>query len=130
MGKVTSWMIKRWYLVLIGVVAFGGGIIMIVISSMKSCDAYSEALVRARSNSALVEALGEPITDGFLPTGSIQISGDSGVAKISVSISGPKGSAVLYLDAEKSMGKWSFNSLKAVVDETDQEVDLLPSAPS
>jgi hypothetical protein len=118
-------MIRRWYLVLIGAIILSGGVMLIVTSSMKSCDAYREALVRARGNSALVAALGEPINDGFLPTGSIKISGDSGVAQLSISISGPKGSGVLYLDAKKSMGKWSFDLLKAVIDGTEQEIDLL-----
>jgi len=129
MEKKRSWFIRRWYVlvlgIVVGIVVLVGAIVAVVMASIKSSDAYKEALVRARGSTALIEAIGTPMNDGFMPTGSIEVSGDFGEAKLSISISGPKGSAVLHLDAEKSMGKWDFKLLKAVIDDTGREIDLL-----
>jgi len=129
MGSTLSWMSRRWYLVLlmviVGLAVLGGGIILTVSSFMKSSDAYTEAMQIARSNPALIEMIGEPIEEGFLPTGEISTSGSSGKANLAISLSGPKGAATLYLESKKSVGKWKFNFLTAVVNETGQEIDLL-----
>ncbi|MCP4379001.1 MAG: hypothetical protein GY794_22845 [bacterium] len=129
MEKKRSWIVRRWYLIVIGVIVLGGGLMAIVVTTMKSSDAYCEALERARGSKALVEAIGTPMEDGFLPTGSISVSGDFGEAKMSISVSGPKGSATVYFEAEKSMKKWTFILLKAVVDKTETEIDLLAENP-
>jgi len=125
MEKKRSWFVRRWYVFVLGVVVLGIIIMMIVIAGMKSSDAYKEALARARNSKALTEAIGTPIDDGFMPTGRVEVSGDFGEAKLSISISGPKGSAVLFLEAQKSAGKWEFTLLRAVIDDTGAEVDLL-----
>src|SRR5674536_104509 len=42
-----------------------------VFSTMKSSGGYQEALAKARANPAVVQALGTPIKDGFMPTGNV-----------------------------------------------------------
>jgi len=49
--------------------AFTGSILVIVFSAMKSTDVYKEALARAKTDPAVIEALGSPIKDGFLVSG-------------------------------------------------------------
>src|SRR5437773_4088010 len=44
--------------------AFIGSILVIVFSAMKSTDVYKEALMRAKADPAVIEALGSPIKDG------------------------------------------------------------------
>ena len=46
--------------------------------SMKSSGGYQEALAAARANSAVVQALGTPIKDGWFPSGNIESSGSIG----------------------------------------------------
>lgn len=74
--------------------------------SIKSSTAYEMAISRATENETVLEALGEPIEAGFFVSGSIQTSGGSGNADLSIPISGPKGEATLYVTANKEAGEW------------------------
>ena len=87
-------------------VIFVGSILVIVFSAMKSTDVYKDALSRARGNSAVIEALGTPIKDGFLVSGNTNVNGASGESNLAIPISGPKGKGTIYVSAKKSLGQW------------------------
>ncbi len=94
-----NWWTRNWkwfvptgcFSILVFFVAFVGSIALIVFGAMKSTDVYKEALARARVNSGVIEALGAPITEGFLVSGNTNVNGASGEANLSIPISGPKG---------------------------------------
>ena len=65
-------------------VVFVGSIALIVFSAMKSSDVYKDALARAKTHPAVIEALGSPVTEGFLVSGSTNVNGASGEANLSV----------------------------------------------
>ncbi|MBC7932804.1 MAG: hypothetical protein H7Z38_19765, partial [Rubrivivax sp.] len=65
LGRNWKWMLPVGCLGLIlTIVAFVVGILFIVMSAMKSSDAYQFALESAKTNPTVVEELGEPIKDG------------------------------------------------------------------
>jgi hypothetical protein len=72
-------------------VAFVGSAILIVFSAVKSTDVYKDALARAKRHSAVIGALGSPITEGFLVSGNTNVNGASGEANLAIPVSGPKG---------------------------------------
>lgn len=110
---------------------FVGSILVIVFSAMKSTDVYREALARAKSDPALIEALGSPIKDGFLFSGNTNVNGASGESNLSIPISGPKGKATVYVSANKLLGRWNYSGLVVEIGRTHQRIDLLQkSAPS
>ena len=100
-------------------------IVTLVFGAMKSSDAYREALTRARASPAVQQALGTPIEDGLFMGGNIQVSGPSGHADISFPISGPKGKGTVYVVADKSAGQWTFSTLVAEIDATQERLNLL-----
>jgi hypothetical protein len=107
---------------------FAGGIALLfsfVFGMMKSSDVYSQALTRAKASPAVIEALGTPITEGYFTSGSIQETGPSGSAELSIPISGPKGAATIYLEARESAGQWSFSKLVVEIATPNQRIDLL-----
>ena len=108
-------------LLLVGGLVFG--ILWIVATAMKSSDVYEEAVARARSNVEVRARLGEPIEDGVIPDGSIRVLGDTGLAKLDVNLSGPKGQATMRVVAHKVDGEWRFRTLE--VDDDGGSVDLL-----
>lgn len=110
-------------IVVFAVVLFGGGIFYFVMNLLKSSDAYAMAMETLRSDSRAVELLGEPIEDGMFPMGSVETSGSSGYADLTISVSGPKGSGKLYVLANKWMDDWRPEEMVLVVGE--MEIDLL-----
>ena len=101
------------------------GLIMYVSSLVRSSDAYKEAMARAQASPAVQAALGTPITSGSLPSGNISVSGSTGSADISISISGPKGKGTLYVVAVKSAGTWEFNTLEVQVEGMPERINLM-----
>jgi cytochrome oxidase complex assembly protein 1 len=106
-------------------VAFVGSILLIVFSAVKSTDVYKDALARAKAHPAVIEALGSPITQGFLLSGNTNVNGASGDANLSIPISGPKGKGTIYVAATKSLGRWNYSGLVLEIAKTHQRIDLL-----
>jgi len=131
-----SWLRRRWpWLVAAGCLGllvlaavFVGVILLAVSTGMKSSDAYAQALEAAQEHPAIVEALGEPMEPGFLPGGSINVTGPTGQADLSIPIKGPKGSGTIYLSATKSAGIWQFSILEVAVEGREERIELLPRA--
>jgi hypothetical protein len=121
----------RWFvpvscltLLLLGVIAILA-IFGIVFGALKSSDAYTEAVALARQHPEVREVLGEPIEEGFFVQGSVNISGTSGDADLTVPLEGPKGKAKLYIVATRFAGTWEFERLVLRMTETGQSIDLL-----
>jgi len=101
-------------LILLG--CFVGGIIYAVASSFKSSEVYVEAVSRARDDERVQAALGTPIEEGFMPTGSMSTGPSGGRADIAISLSGPEGDGALLVNAEKLAGEWQFRALVLQLD--------------
>lgn len=108
------------------VVAIIGGIVFFAMSAIKSSDVYKGALERARANPAAVEALGEPIKDGWLVQGNINFSGASGTANLQIPVSGPKKSGTLLVQAIYENSAWMYENLDLMV-EGGASIPLLDS---
>jgi cytochrome oxidase complex assembly protein 1 len=105
--------------------AFVGSILVIVFSAMKSTDVYKAALARAKTDAAVIEALGSPIKDGVLVSGSSSVNGASGESNLAIPISGPKGKGIIYVSATKSLGRWNYSGLVVEISGTHERIDLL-----
>jgi hypothetical protein len=133
-----NWWMRNWkwfvptgcLSLLVLFVAFVASIALILFGAMKSTDIYKDALARAIANSAVIEALGSPITEGFLVSGNTNVNGASGEANLSIPISGPKGKGTIYVAANKSLGRWNYTGLIVEIAKTHQRIDLLQSGVS
>ena len=132
-NQKPNWITRNWkWAVPVAVVglsvllaSFVGSILLIVETSIQHSDFYPVALVRARENPEVVRKLGQPIQAGWLASGSINISGPSGSADVSIPLHGPKAEGTLYVVAKKSAGRWGFETLKVEVKGESQRIDLL-----
>ena len=128
-----SWWSRNWkWLVPVCVgapVLVCGGFVSLLISLVfgfiKSSEPYGQAMYTARTDTAVIAAMGTPIEDGFFVTGNIEVSPSSGYADLAIPISGPRGTGTIYAEAEKVQGEWYFDTLGVAVEETDQWIDLL-----
>ena len=124
----------KWFVPVLGVIVIllaVGSIALFVtllFSTMKSSGAYKQALVAARADPAVEQALGAPIDAGFIVSGSVSVSGSSGDADLSIPVSGPKGKGTLHVRATRSMGEWQFTELVLEVAQTGERIDLLAGA--
>ena len=126
--RPPDWMQQNWkcfvpslcLIVLVCISSFVASIETLI----KSSDVYSGAVLRAKSSPALIAALGNPIKDGFFFTGNISENNSSGSANLAIPISGPNGTANLYVSARRSLGKWHFDELVAEIDKTKQRINI------
>lgn len=108
-------------LVLLGVAIFA-----LVMSFMNGADACQMSLKAAQESEVMRVELGEPITMGWLVSGSIKINNGDGTADVNVPVSGPKGSASIHtIGTKKDGGPWSFTKMQATIDSSGKQVDLL-----
>jgi hypothetical protein len=111
--------------IVISIAAFAFGIVMFVFSLLKASDAYQLALSRVRADPIVIETLGTPINDGWFTSGHMRTSGPSGDAAMAIPISGPKGSATIYVEASKSAGEWTMTKLVVEFASSKRRIDLL-----
>ena len=109
-------------------VVFVGSVVVIVFSAVKSTDVYKDALARAKSHPAVIEALGSPVTEGFLVSGNTNVNGASGEANLAIPVSGPKEKGTIYVAAKKSLGRWEYSGLVLEIANTHKRIDLLGSS--
>ena len=107
------------------VLAVGGiaAFLTMIASLMKNSDPYQQAVGKAKESSAVVELLGEPIEEGFMPSGSVNTSGSSGSAQLDISLSGSIQGGTVYVQAGKTAGTWSYDVLMFRAD-SGEEVNL------
>jgi hypothetical protein len=131
--KQKGWFGRNWkWFVPVGclsmvvmAVAVVAAFIFFIFGTIKSSDVYQQALARARSNPDVVRELGEPIETGFLMSGSINVSGDSGNADLKIPVSGPKKSGAVYAVAVKRLGQWDFSALEVEIEGETKRINLL-----
>jgi hypothetical protein len=107
------------------IVGGAAGIIATVFGSIKSSDVYQSALTEAMANPELLDALGDPIKAGLIPSGSISVENTTGEASLAIPISGPKGKGTLYIEATKSAGTWTYTVMEVAVDGQPGRINLL-----
>ena len=120
-----KWFVPSGCLVLVLlVVALVAGIFTMVMGMMRGSAAYDEAMRAARANPALVAAIGTPIEDGSLVTGSFEETGPTGKASLAIPVEGPRGKATIYIEGAKTAGQWRYDVLVAEVEATKARIDL------
>src|SRR5262245_18376652 len=92
---------------------------------MKSSDVYQQALARARSNQAVVRALGRAIERGWLVSCTINVHDDSGNDDLKIPVSGPKKSGAVYATALKKQGNWDISALEVEIEGGTKRINLL-----
>ena len=131
--KEKNWWDRNWkWFVPVGcfgaivlLVGFGAMIVYLIFGLVKSSETYKHAVTKAKTNSAVIKALGQPIEEGFFVAGHINISGSSGESDLAIPISGPKGKATVYAVSTRSAGKWTFSTLEVAIKTTDERIDIL-----
>lgn len=110
------WGLVSWIVVMVGFAAFTAFILLTVAGVIKSSEPYRLALEEIRASSEVQAVLGDNITDGFMPTGSINFSGGSGKADLGFSLTGSKGKGTAATIWERAAGQWDMRLLVVTPD--------------
>ena len=88
---------------------------------------HKQSVELARKNEAIVAELGLPIEGGLISEGILEIEdlGEHGHADCVIPISGPKGSARLFVKATLSEKKWTIDHLKASLTTSGKMITLV-----
>lgn len=92
--------------------ALGFGGIALIARGMKQTEAYRTALDYLRSRPEVVADLGEPIEDGFMPSGRIATNDAGGSADLAISLEGPKGKGSAHISLDRSGSGWTIKSAR------------------
>lgn len=83
--------------------------------AFKTSDAYQASLAFIRNDSRAVAALGEPIKDGLVPSGTPQRSGNFGKAEIVIELEGPRASGSAKVVSHRDGARWVVDTAQLVV---------------
>lgn len=95
--------------------AFILGLVALPFLLLRNSAVTKLALVRAQEDRELQEQIGAPLKLGWFVGGSLETGGQSGSADLSIPVSGPRGSATLYVTAIRSAGTWRIVDYQARV---------------
>ncbi|MDQ8201728.1 cytochrome c oxidase assembly factor Coa1 family protein [Pelagicoccus sp. SDUM812003] len=130
-----SWLRRNWLWFLpVGCLSslllFAGTIALIahlVFSTLKQSDPYQTALASAQASPELAAKIGSPVEASYFATGSIHLENSDGDASLAIPVSGPEGGAIIYVEATKSSGEWTYEYLSAELNDTRERIALDPS---
>lgn len=99
-------------IILAGIV-FSVAIFFGVTKLVKSSEGYQQAVAAATSHPEVIEAIGEPIKEGLVPKGKVSTNNGSGEVDVRITLTGPKGSGVLYAVGTRPAGSgvWTYSTL-------------------
>ena len=112
-------------LAIVGIVVLGFAFVIGLEAMIRTSEPSKIAIERAISSREIKIRLGDPVKAGLFVSGSIETSGPSGHADLSIPLSGPKGKGTLYVVAQEKAGIWNFETLEAAVPGDATRIDLL-----
>lgn len=112
-------------IVWLGLIVVVGGSFWGIQSLIKGAGGYQLTMETLRASPEIKEVFGEPLEDGFMPSGSVETSNGQGRSNLEISISGPKAQGTAYSRAIKEFGTWRMVSLTVVVDGTNEKINLI-----
>ena len=136
-GKEKSWWDRNWYWAIptgclgcLGMV-IGSCVVMIggIFGTIRGSEPFEVVLDRARSDPRVIEALGEPIREGWAVSGNFSLQDDSREADLTIPISGPKGDAELHVVAHREGDEWTYDVMEVRLENSGGIIDLLSKPP-
>jgi Cytochrome oxidase complex assembly protein 1 len=100
-------------------------VLSVVFRGFKTSGAYKEAMARATSHPEVRRELGSPIQAGWWVSGSLAVSGPQGEARFATPLHGPRGRALLKVQARKVQNRWQFDILEVSVEGSSRPIRLL-----
>lgn len=105
----------------VGIPLFFAVIFAIIMTAFHSSTPFEMTMERLRDHPAVELHLGHPIEASWWTSGDIQLRNSNGWAELSFDISGPRGTASVYIHMIKERGAWRYEVLQ-VIDENGTDI--------
>ena len=113
--------------VLVGILVFVSIVCMVIslisVASIRTTEPYRHSVDLALKSPKVREALGEPVTVGWLPQGAVNVS-EGGEAQLYISLRGTNASATIRVNATNRDGTWEYWAIRVDTDRGER-IDLL-----
>jgi len=124
-----SWLRRNWIWLVatlfLGMLVFVFGIFALIMGVVRGSTVAKDSVAKAQSNATVVQRLGTPISEGWLLSGSVNVSSGTGDANLAVPIDGPKGKGTVYAVAHMNEGIWTYDKLQVAIEGSSERIDLL-----
>jgi hypothetical protein len=126
LGRNWKWLVPVGCLGMVAVcVIFILVIVSIAFGAIRSSEVYQKSIDGLSADPRVIAALGTPVKPGLFVSGSVNTSGPTGEANLSIPLSGPEGKGTLYVKANKDLGFWLFTSMILEVKNTGERIELI-----
>ncbi|MFH1745520.1 MAG: cytochrome c oxidase assembly factor Coa1 family protein [Planctomycetota bacterium] len=123
---------RIWIVIILAAIAtplfLGAAVLVLTYFMATSSIVQAEAVEKAKSEERVTTALGTPIKEGFIWSGTLEVNGPSGSADLAIPISGPNGAGTIYVKAKKVAGIWEYSILEVAIERAGERINLLPAA--
>lgn len=131
-----NWWSRNWkwfvpvtgLLLLLVVIAFFASISAAVRGVMRNTEPYRFVMERVERDPRVGEALGKPISEGWMPTGNVKVHNGTGQCDLTVPLGGPKGKGSVRVIGTSAAGIWTYTTVEFRPDGSGARIDLLPLA--
>ena len=91
---------------------FVGGLLAVIFGFLRSSEAYQHGVQVGTTDPRVIAELGAPVKPAWLFSGSVEESGSSGSADLSINLKGSRRNGTLHVVAKKSAGRWNYEVLE------------------
>lgn len=103
---------------------FIGSLFYGVTSILEKSEPYEYALQKINQDMQLIELLGTPIEKNGMAQGNINWHNNEKSADLKIPVAGPKGKAMLYINAHGEGDNWIYDKIMVTVKD-NEEINLL-----
>ena len=123
-------------LVLIGglLAVLGGGCVAggawLLLDSLQSCGAYTQAVPKAQADPRVIQVLGTPVEPDWYVMGFVNLVNNGGHAELTIPLKGGSGrTGKLIVTADKAGGAWTLSQLDLVTMTAPETYNTQPLLP-
>jgi hypothetical protein len=105
-------------------IALLGGVLISGVYALRGSEPAATGVRAVETSNRAKLLLGEPITSGWIVTGTMNVSGPDGTVNITLPVHGPKASGKVTVQGTRRNAAWFYSAIFLVMDSSGERVVL------